>query len=280
MKRRNVDGNEKAVEEMVVELMQDLDRPRGYWLVVDASEQSFVDLDDPTYLEFEYVQMMAYVIETAFPDDRPLAAFHLGGGLCTVPRWLAATHPGGQQQIVENSPEIAAMARSLGDLDRVGELVIDDALVRLEALGSGAVDLVVCDIYEGPETVTSGFTHDAIASAHASLRAGGWYVANLSDAAPLSLSRTVAATVREVFGSVVLLAEPAVLRGRRSGNIIVGATDGQIAIEELTRRAASGPLRARVLAEGQLTKFIGTAAPAYDAADLPESGESVGRPFR
>jgi spermidine synthase len=266
--------------DMVVELMQDLDRPGGYWLVVDASEQSFVDLDDPAHLEFEYVQMMAYVIEAAFPDDTPLAALHLGGGLCTVPRWVAELHPGSRQRIAENSPEIAAMARSLGDLSPVGDLVVTDGLAMLAETARGSLDLLVVDVYEGPETVLSVFTHDAVKTAHEALRPGGWYVCNLSDAVPFALTKTVVATIRELFRNVVMLAEPATLRGRRSGNVVLGVSDSDVPLDAIVRRATSGPLRARVVAGEDLAAFVGGATPAYDVESLPPSGDSPGRLFR
>jgi spermidine synthase len=265
---------------MVVELMQDLDRPGGYWLVVDASEQSFVDLDDPTHLEFEYVQMMAYVIESAFPEDTPLTALHLGGGLCTVPRWIAELHPGSRQRIAENSPEIAAMVRSLGDLAPIADLVEADGLELLTDTDRGSLDLLVVDVYEGPETVVSVFTHDALKSAHQALRPGGWYVCNLSDAVPFALTKTVIATLHEVFRNVALLAEPSTLRGRRSGNVVLGVTDSDLPLEAIARRANSGPLRARVVAGEDLLDFVGDATPAYDVQSLPPSGDSPGRRFR
>jgi hypothetical protein len=42
-----------------VELLRDLDRPTGWVLLVDGVEQSYVDVVDPTHLEFEYMQHMA-----------------------------------------------------------------------------------------------------------------------------------------------------------------------------------------------------------------------------
>ncbi len=43
------------------ELLADADRPGGWLLLVDRIRQSYVDLDDPTYLDFEYVQSFADV---------------------------------------------------------------------------------------------------------------------------------------------------------------------------------------------------------------------------
>jgi hypothetical protein len=262
-----------------VELLADAERPAGWWLMVGGSEQSFVDLDDPSHLEFEYVQMMSYVVETAFPDDLPLAALHLGGGLCTVPRWVADRYPGSKQTVAEVSDEIAAITRSLGSIARV-KLVVDDALRVLDRTRAGSIDLLVCDVYNGPETETSVYPHDALASARAALRDDGLYVCNVSDAAPFGFARTVAATLRGLFAEVVVLVEPAVLRGRRSGNLVLAAADRGFDLAMLRRRAASGPLRASVLAGGDLAGFVGDATVAYSQAELPRSGESPVDPIR
>jgi spermidine synthase len=258
---------------MRVELLRDAERERGWWLMVGASEQSFVDIDDPAHLEFEYVQLMSYVIETAFPEDLPLAALHLGGGLCTVPRWLADRYPGSTQRVAEASDEIAGLARSL-DPNPAFVLDVIDAADALAGTAPASVDLLVSDVYTGPDTVLSVYPQPALAIARAALREDGLYVCNISDAKPFSLSKTVVVTLRSLFDDVVMLVEPTVLRGRRSGNVILGASQRGLDREELARRAAGGLVRARVLADGELDAFVGDTPIATEEAALPPSGES------
>jgi spermidine synthase len=261
---------------MNIELMRDAMRNDGWWLLVDGSEQSYVDTADPLHLEFEYVQMIAHILETLFEADDPMTALHLGGGLCTVPRWLAARHPGSRQRVAEHSSEIAKLSASLGAPAGV-TVVVDEAVAVVSRARRHSYDLVVCDVYDGPETVTDLFTIDAVRTVHSLLRPDGVYVCNLSDAAPFLLSQVVAATLREVFAKVVLLAEPPVLRGRRSGNLVLAATDRGIPLAELSRRASGGAVRARLVADGDLTEFIDGATSVGVAADFPRSGESTGR---
>jgi spermidine synthase len=261
---------------MKPELIRDAQRADGWWLLVGGSEQSFVDTSDPSHLEFEYVQMVAHLLETLFDSDAPVSALHLGGGLCTVPRWLAARHPGSRQRVAEHSEPIAELSASLGKVAGT-TVVVDDAHKVLARSKRASVDLVVCDIYEGPETVTRLFTADSIRRMHRLLRPAGVLICNLSDATPFALSQVVAATLCAVFRSVVLLAEPPVLRGRRSGNLVLAGTDREIPLADLTRRAAGGPVRSRVVAGDDLIEFIGGATPAAVESDLPPSGESTGR---
>ena len=129
----------------------------------------FVDTADPSHLEFEYVQMIAHLVETLFDSDAPLSALHLGGGLCTVPRWLAARHPGSRQRVAEHSAQIAELSASLGKIAGTTVLV-DDAYDVIARARRASVDLVVCDVYDGPETVTRLFTADAVQRMHGLLR--------------------------------------------------------------------------------------------------------------
>jgi spermidine synthase len=259
---------------MTVELTRDALREHGWWLLVGGSEQSYVDVSDPMHLEFEYVQMIAGVLDSMFPTDAPVTALHLGGGLCTLPRWIAARHPGSAQRVAERSAQIADLSRSLGEIPGV-TVVIDDALAVATGSRRESADLVVCDVYDGPETVTQMFTIGSVRLVHDLLRPDGVYVCNLSDATPFALSRVVTATLQAVFGSVVLLAEPSVLRGRRSGNLVLAAADREVATDELSRRASGGLVKFRMMADSALTDFVADAQPAGSESDLPPSGESI-----
>ena len=264
---------------MKLELLQDAERPAGWWLVVGGSEQSFVDLDDPSHLEFEYVQMMGYVIETVFPDDTPLRALHLGGGLCTVPRWVADRYPGSKQRVAEADEEVAKIASSLRPMPPL-DLVVEDARDALERTKTGSIDLLVSDVYMGPETVMSVYPQPVLELAQSVLGPDGLYLCNISDAAPFDLAKTVAAMLRGLYDEVAVLAEPGVLRGRRSGNFVLAGTDSELDPEELGRRAAAGSMRVRLIADDDLVAFIGATEPARDESALPRSGESAGRRLR
>jgi spermidine synthase len=257
------------------ELIRDLDRPSAWWLLVDGSEQSFVDVEDPLHLEFEYLQMAGHVVQTGWPAEPALDVLHLGGGLCTFPRWVAARYPGSRQVVVERSAGIAAMAAQLGPVAST-ELIQADAADIVARRPTDSADLVVCDIYEGPETVTSLFTTEALGQVRRVLRDDGCYVCNLSDASPFALAKVVVATAQAAIGPVVMLAEPPVLRGRRSGNLVLAAGRRELPSEELVRRATAGPVRARVVEAGALEEFVGGARPAVTESDLPTSGETLG----
>src|SRR5215472_5930226 len=92
----------------MAELVPDLSRTDSWLLFIDGIPQSQVDLDDPGYLEFEYVRRIGHVADLAFPAGDPLRALHLGGGGLTLPRYLAHTRPGSRQLVAELDAELTA----------------------------------------------------------------------------------------------------------------------------------------------------------------------------
>jgi hypothetical protein len=95
------------------------------------------------------------------------------------------------------------------------------------------------------------------------------YAANIADGAPLAFARGQAATVRAVFPHVALIAEAAVLRGRRFGNLVLAASHEALPLADLVRRIAADPFPARVTGEEGLDAWIAGAAPVTDATAAP-----------
>ncbi|HET6818771.1 MAG TPA: fused MFS/spermidine synthase [Mycobacteriales bacterium] len=261
-----------------VELLRDLDRPTGWVLLVDGVEQSYVDTEDATHLEFEYMQHMAIVIDVVHPRPQPLRSLHLGGGAMAMPRWVAVTRPGSRQVVVESDPDVLAAVAPLGAVETT-TVVVADAAEQLEATRSGSTDLLIWDLYDGPRAVTSTLTIDGIASMRRALAPGGLLLLNVSDMVPFDIVRPVLAALRVAFDDVLLLAEPTTLRGRRSGNCVLAAARMPLPALRVARRAASAPVRGRTLAGEALTRFISDAVPPTETDPLPPPDEASGRAF-
>ena len=92
-------------------VVADPERPSGRTLELDGLRHSYVDLADPRHLEFPYIRAIVAAIDTEFPGDRPLRAYHLGGGGLTVPRYLAETRPGTTSVVSEIDPGVVARRR-------------------------------------------------------------------------------------------------------------------------------------------------------------------------
>jgi hypothetical protein len=107
------------------------------------------------------------------------------------------------------------------------------------------------------------------AAARRALRDGGVFAANVADGAPLTHARAQVATALAVFPHTCLIADAAVLRGRRFGNLVLVASTGLLPTDRLTRLAAGDPMPGRVLHGADLTRFTAGAKPVTDENALP-----------
>jgi spermidine synthase len=270
--RKRERGTGAAVVEPVdgglAQLLPDRDRARAWTLLIDGAPQSHVDLDDPAYLSFEYQRRLGHVIDLAAPAGRPLHVVHLGGGAFTLARYVAATRPRSTQQVVERDGALVHLVRRELPLDpgariRVRSLDARDGLAKVP---DGWADLVIADVFSGARTPAHLTSTEFLDEVRRALKPGGSYAANVADGPPLAHLRGQIATAAARFGELALVADAAVLRGKRFGNAVLVASDVPLPIAELTRRAASDPHPARVEHGRTLTDFTGGAPPVTDAA--------------
>ncbi|WP_245966800.1 spermidine synthase [Sphaerisporangium album] len=247
-----------------VELLRDLDRPNGWLLSMAGVPQSYVDLEDPTYLEFEYVRLMADVIDVI--DEGPLDVVHVGAGACTLPRYITATRPGSRHIVIEPDGALVRLVREQLRLRSVPSLKVrvTDGRAGAAGLRDASADLFVLDAFTGAVMPLELATAEYMGDVARVLRDAGTLLVNLADGKGLAFARRVVATVRGTFRHVALLAEPGVLRGRRFGNLIIAASPAPLPIATLARRAAGGLTQARLLADDDLTKFVAGASPIKD----------------
>ncbi|MFI6448236.1 spermidine synthase [Kitasatospora sp. NPDC050543] len=252
--------------------MPDLDREGGWLLTLDDTPQSYVDLAEPTHLEFEYVRRLGHLVDTLAPAGEPLDALHLGGGALTLPRYLAATRPGSRQQVVDiDGPLLTLIEEQLPWHGPGADITAapGDAREALAAAPPGSADLVIADVFHGSRTPAHLTSVEFLRLAAAALRPGGCYAANLADGPPLDFARAQAATLRAVFPQTCLVAEPSVLRGRRYGNILLIGSDRPLPVEELSRSLAGDPFPARLCDAHALAELVGRTAPVLDSEARP-----------
>ncbi|WP_433497546.1 spermidine synthase [Sphaerimonospora sp. CA-214678] len=247
-----------------VELLRDLDRPDGWLLTMDGIPQSYVDLSDPTYLDFTYVQLMAEVIDCL--PERPLDAVHIGGGACTLPRYISAKRPGSRHLVVEPDAGLVQLVREQLRLKSVPRLKVRvlDGRSAAGGLPDDFADLFVLDAFSGATMPVELATAQFMAEVARILRPDGTLLVNVADGKGLAFVKRVVATIGGAFRHVALLAEPGIFRGRRFGNLIVAASPAELPIGPITRRAAGGGVPARCVSGEDLTRLIAGAHPIRD----------------
>ncbi|MFD7467581.1 spermidine synthase [Streptomyces tendae] len=268
----------RVTDHGTAKLMPDVDRERAWLLTVDGAPQSYVDLDEPAHLEFEYTRRLGHVLDTVAEPGRPLDVLHLGGGAFTLPRYVAATRPGSRQDVVEADRGLLDLVAEHLPLPAGAGITAHgaDARAWLEATPADSADVLVADVFGGsrvPAHLTSvGYVREAARV----LRADGVYVANLADAAPFGFLRGQLAGLAEFFEELALIAEPGVLRGRRFGNAVLVAAHRPLDTGALARRTAADAFPARVEHGFALRDFTGDARPVRDEDAVPSPEPPAG----
>jgi SAM-dependent methyltransferase len=269
------EGSRRAV----VELLADSDRPGGFLLLMDRIRQSYVDLDDPTYLDFEYAQAFADVID-ALPEG-PLAVTHIGGGGCTLARYVGATRPGSSQIVLEPDAEMIAVVRGRLPFARRTRVRIRpvDGRSGIRALSDASADVVVLDAFHGGRVPAELTTAEFLADVARVLRPDGVLIANLADGPPGEFTRRFVAAIQRSFADVLITADAAVLKRRRFGNLVIAAGRADLPVDAITRAAARAMFPRGVLAGPQLRTFVRSAAPLTDADPMrsPEPPDEIWR---
>jgi len=259
------------------ELLRDLDRRNAYQLMIGGTPQSHVDLDDPTYLEYEYVRQIAHLVDLVAAESAPLRVLHLGGGALTLPRYIAVTRPGSGQQVVEIDGKLLDFVRTRLPLPRNARVRLrtGDAREVLGRVPEGAFDMTVTDVFAEARIPKHFTSTEYFALSKRALRPTGAHVVNLADGTSrsgLTFTRRQVATARLHFEHVALLADPGILRGRKYGNLVLMASDAPLPMADLIRRAASDPFPSRVVRGQDLEDFQAGAKPMTDE-DCEQSPE-------
>ncbi|MEU9478568.1 fused MFS/spermidine synthase [Streptomyces sp. NPDC048191] len=261
----------RTVDTGTAKLMPDVDRARAWLLTVDGAPQSYVDLDEPAYLEFEYARRLGHVLDLVAGTGRPLDVLHLGGGALTLPRYVAATRPGSRQEVVEADRGLLELVAEYLPLPEGSGIAVHaaDARAWLAAAPDDHADVLIADVFGGSRVPAHLTTLAYAREAERVLRPGGVYLANLADASPFGFLRSQLATFAALFEELALIAEPAVLRGRRFGNAVLVASHRPLDTAALARRTAADAFPARVEHGSAVREFTGSARPVEDGDAVP-----------
>ncbi len=202
-------------------IAEDPNRPTGRVLVLDTFVNSYVDLEDPTYLSSRYARVTDAVIESIAPPG-PLNLAFIGGGGYTMPRFYQATR-GGTSTVLELDPALRQIAVDDLGLTEGPWLAtsVGDARLTLLNLPDGRFDVIVGDAFSGRSVPWHLTTREFLSDVREKLTDRGLYVMNTIDYPPTRFARAEAATIAEVFPYVSVVAPQTYLDFERGGNFVL-----------------------------------------------------------
>ena len=261
-------------------LVPDLAHPRAFTLRIGRTDQSYVDLDDPLRLEFDYVQRLADVLDSVTEPGQRLRVVHIGGAAMTLPRYIAATRPSSAQIVLEPDIELTAFVRRHLPLPVRSGIKVrgTDGRRGIAELRDGYTDLVIIDAFVGARVPAELTTNEFLVDARRALSDHGKIMINITDRSPLDYGRRVLAGVAITFPHLLLCVEPATLKGRRFGNVIIVGAAMPLPYADIAQRVGRSPFPYRVLRGARLRQLLADSV-AFTDADAEESPEP-GRDLR
>ena len=236
--------------ELVVE--RDRQRPSGRLLRQGNTDASYVDLADPSHLEFDYTRWMRIVLRAA----RARRILHVGGGGCALPRALAAEDPGGRQEVCEVDAGVLAMAREHLGLRRAPGLRVRLAEGRdfIAAQPDDSWDAISIDAFVGAAVPRRLITTQALAEA---ARVAPLCIVNVLDDRSARDVGAATAALTAVYPHVWAL-------GGRVGNTVVVGAQARLDLERIGAQAAADPSPARLTTPAAIVRLVQGSAPLRD----------------
>lgn len=215
-------------------------------------EASYIDLADPTHLEFDYMRWMRLVLRTGGARR----VLHIGGAGCALARALAAEDPRSRQEVCEVDPAVLELARAHLGLRRMPGLRVRVAEGRahLRTQSDGAWDAIVLDAYAGARIPPQLITSEALAEM---ARIAPLVLINVVDTRSGRVRAPVASAVGAVFERVWAL-------GQRQTNVVIVGDDGRLDLQRIEGAAAADPSPARVMTGPEVRDAIAGIIPPAD----------------
>jgi spermidine synthase len=144
-----------------------------------------------------------------------------------------------------------------------------EVMVKLPAGLRATVDLLVVDVFGGSQIPAHVTSLEFYSAAAEFLSPTGMLIVNSADGAGLAFARGQASTLATVFEHVAAVADPATLKGRRFGNVVLIGSPSPLPTDRMPRLYSSDPLPAKVVHGRELRDFIAGAPVVTDATAVP-----------
>lgn len=258
-----------------VELVADDLTPGAWTIMINGVPSSHIDPARPERLDFEYMRWMAAVLKMYVPahlNAHKLRVLHLGGGACSMARWTAHEWPQSRQVVVELDARLVELVRDWFDLPRAPLLRIraGEARAVTESLTESTREVVIRDVFAGSVTPHPLTTVEFARAVERVLDPAGIYLLNVGDDPQRNGVREEIATLGAVFEHVVAVADPAMFKGRRRGNVVLAASHqplpeaGGSQAAGMTRSLLVDPVPAQYKDTNWTLRFAGTTQPRRD----------------
>ncbi len=171
-------------------------------LILDNLVHSYVDLENPLHIEYQYERIYAEVLKWRFEKDASFRSLAIGGGGYTFPRYMEAFYPNAQLEVVEIDPEITKIVYKYLGLDRNTRIRTHNEDGRWFVMNCrNRYDVIFADAYNDLSIPYHLTTREFAQQIKNILNPGGILLTNIIDNFQKgSFLPSYIRTLREVFG--------------------------------------------------------------------------------
>ncbi len=230
----------------------------SYILHVNGVPSSSITLSDPQRLDYEYLDWMRRIIDVELPAGS-LRAAHIGAAGYALARAIDSARPGSKQTAIDIDAKLLDFAREWFDLPRSPALALraGDGAVEIGKFRPDALDVLVRDAFDHDSVPSSLQTAEFFAGCAVAVKDSGLYIANVPDSGDHRILRSELRGLGEHFAHLAAATEPAILKGRRRGNVVVLASNTPPDVAGLDRSLRTAASSATFLAGADLRSRLG-----------------------
>jgi spermidine synthase len=210
-------------------------------LVLDHLIHSYTALDDPLHLEYEYIRLYEEMVRWQTIEKKSFRVLFIGGGGYTFPRFLEATYPEAQIDVVEIDPEVTRVAVTYLGIPantRIRTFNQDARWFVMNCKGSGTYDFIFGDAFNDLSIPYHLTTKEFTQELKRLLKPDGLYLANVIDNFKKGLFiPAYIRTLEEVFGKeqVNVVTASADLSDMGISTYVVVASSKKLEQEDFTK---------------------------------------------
>ncbi|MFC1962591.1 fused MFS/spermidine synthase [Chloroflexota bacterium] len=231
-------------------------------LSLDALVHSYVSLEDPTFLAYDYEKIFADIATYVAQQNPSLRVLFIGGGGYTMPRYLEEMYPQSTLEVIEIDPEVARVAFDYLGLSPDTSIVTynEDARMAVPKMPEAQYDLVIGDAFNDLSVPYHLTTREFNEQVRALLKDDGIYAVNVVDKVHSGkFLRAFVNTLQRTFPYVYVIRDsPAWEDDSRKPHVVAGSFQplSTAALGDANTRVGRGRLVSYITSEDTFTSWL------------------------
>lgn len=244
----------------------------GVIVEINGVPQSYVDVEDPTKLIFPYMERMADFLDQIAPSGQRYRVVHVGGAGMSLARYVSVTRPTSPQIVLEPDEALTAAVREKLPLPLRSGIKVRplDGRAGIAGMRDDFAQVIIVDAFSSASVPKELVGVEFFAEIKRVLTPDGLLLMNVIDQRPFDWTRRVVAGLAWLFKEVVVGAEPRIFNQPRFGNLLLGASQSDIPLDDIKKEATKAIWPYRYIGSEKIGRFI-AGAEAFTDADAEPS---------